>query len=239
MSFAAVIWDCDGCLIDSEHIACGLSARLFTEAGYAISTQDFVHRFAGQSKNHIFQTIQNECGVDYRAHMQGLDKKKLQRDAFQQELKAIDGIYETLDAITLPTAIASGSEWDRLEFTLKLTDLYDRFMPHIYPASLVAKGKPAPDIFLHAAERLGVNAADCLVIEDSVNGVRAGKAAGMTVYGFTGGSHVPDKGACADQLLALGADQVFHRMAELQGLMAARAGQSGLKPLQPLALTTI
>lgn len=219
MTFSAVIWDCDGCLIDSEHIACELSARLLTEAGYTISTEDYVRRFCGQGKTHIFNSIKEDCGVDYRAHMESIDKKSLQRDAFRKNLKAIDGINEALDQISVPMAIASGSDYDRLEYTLQLTKLYTRFENRIYSSSLVAKGKPSPDIFLYAAEKIGVSPEECLVIEDSINGVRAGKSAGMTVFGFTQGSHIFDKTSHSEELLALGADLIFDDMRILPSLI--------------------
>ncbi|MDP9196290.1 MAG: HAD family hydrolase [Pseudomonadota bacterium] len=220
MTFRAILWDCDGVLIDSEHIACGHAARVLTDAGYPITTEDFIRRFAGQSDKHTYETIQRAAGFDIHPRIdQG--KKRAERDhLFRQHLKPIAGIHDLLDKIRLPMAIASGSAWDRLELTLKITNLFDRFMPHIYPASLVKNGKPAPDIFLHAAAQLGVEPQHCLVIEDSENGVRAGKAAGMTVYGFTGGSHIPDRTAHARTLTALGADWIFEDVAGLADTIA-------------------
>lgn len=135
-------------------------------------------------------------------------------------MKIIDGIHEVLEQIDLPMAIASGSDYERLEYTLQLTGLYGRFKNCTYSSSLVAKGKPSPDIFLYAAEQLGVYPRDCLVIEDSLNGVRAGKAANMTVFGFTGGSHVLNKQAHGHELLALGADLVFDEMGKLPELIS-------------------
>lgn len=219
MAFKGVLWDCDGCLIDSEHIACGIAATMLSELGYEITTQNFVDRFCGQSQKHIYGTIQQESGVDYLPLLQKADKKERQRDAFRNELKAITGIVETLDVINLPMAIASGSEMERLELTLKITDLYERFDGRIYNSAMVAKGKPAPDVFLYAAQQIGVSPIDCLVIEDSLNGVTAGKAAGMTVFGFTGGSHVLDKQHHEKLLRDLGADLVFHDMKQLPSLM--------------------
>jgi HAD superfamily hydrolase (TIGR01509 family) len=208
-------------LIDSEHIACGLSARLLSEAGYAITTEDYVRRFCGQSKSHIASEIFKDSGIDYLAVMNAVDKKTLQRREFENFLRPIPDIYDVLDQINLPMAIASGSEDDRLEHTLRLTNLYNRFLGRIYSsASCVGRGKPAPDIFLYAASELGMRPEECLVIEDSINGVRAARAANMTVFGFTGGSHVTDKAAHAKDLLSLGADLVFHEMKDLPRLMS-------------------
>jgi HAD superfamily hydrolase (TIGR01509 family) len=215
--FKAILWDCDGCLIDSELIACSHAAELFTQAGYPITTEDYILRFAGQGKEHIFSTIEKETGLDLRGKIDRGDKIRRRNELFQDHLKEIPGISLFLQQSRVPMAIASGSEFDRLEYTLRLTNLYDRFMPHIYSSSLVAKGKPAPDIFLYAADKLNVRPEDCLVIEDSENGVRAGRAAGMAVFGFTGGSHVPDKAAHEKRLLELGAERVLH---EIDGLLA-------------------
>lgn len=219
MLFKALIWDCDGCLIDSEYIACELGAKLLTQAGYPITTESYIRRFCGQTKAHIFSSIEKDCGIDYRPHMAAIDKKSLQRDAFRENLKVIDGIYGVLDQITLPMAIASGSDYDRLEYTLQLTELYERFQGKIYSSSLVAHGKPHPDIFLYTATQLCTSPEDCLVIEDSVNGVLAGKAAGMTVFGFTGGNHIADKKSHRNELIDLGADLVFDDMKQLIGLI--------------------
>jgi HAD superfamily hydrolase (TIGR01509 family) len=219
MSFKAILWDCDGCLIDSEVIACGHAAEELTSAGYPIGLHDFVTRFAGKSRADIYASIKAECGLDLNGRIDPAVTKREREARFVRELKAIEDIHETLEDLTLPMAIASGSEMPRLEQTLKLTNLYDRFMPHVYSSSLVAHGKPAPDIFLYAATQLDVSPADCLVIEDSENGVRAGKAAGMTVFGFTGGSHVPDPHTHAALLRSLGADDIFHHMSALPLLL--------------------
>jgi HAD superfamily hydrolase (TIGR01509 family) len=219
MTFEALLWDCDGCLIDSEYIACALGAKLLNEAGYTISVEDYIRRFCGQSKDHTFNSIKEDCGIDYRPHMAAIDKRELQREAFRRDLKIIDGIHDVLEQIDLPMAIASGSDYERLNYTLELTDLYERFKDRIYSSSLVAKGKPAPDIFIYAAEQLNAAPEKCLVIEDSLNGVRSGKAAGMTVFGFTGGGHVFDKAEHSAELLSLGADLVFDDMRELPGLI--------------------
>lgn len=219
MTFKAVLWDCDGCLIDSEHVVCELAARLLTEAGYSITTEQFVTRFCGQSKKAIIQAINDDSGMDFTEHMHSPQRKELQWQAFRDELKAIPHIEFALDQIKVPMAIVSGSEMDRLEYTLKLTNLYNRFDGLIYNSSMVTRGKPHPDVFLYAANKMDVAPQDCLVIEDSINGVMSGKAAGMTVFGFTGGSHVLDKQAHERILLDLGADRVLHDMRELPRYM--------------------
>jgi HAD superfamily hydrolase (TIGR01509 family) len=219
MTFKAILWDCDGCLIDSETIACGHAAEELTEAGYPISLHEFVVRFAGKSRQDIYAIVRQETGIELNDKIDPAVTKREREARFKRDLLPIDGIREALDAIDLPMAIASGSEMERLKQTLKLTQLWDRFLPHIYSASLVPHGKPAPDIFLYAAQKLGVAPADCLVIEDSENGVKAGVAAGMTVFGFTGGGHVPDPQVHAALLRSLGAHDVFHHMSLLPTLL--------------------
>lgn len=221
MKYSGILWDCDGVLIDSEWIACGLAAEMLSEAGYPISTEEFVLRFCGQGKKHIYQTIQNESGTDFLPLLENANKHTRQRQAFKDKLELIEGIVDVLDNVTVPMAIASGSGMDRLEYTLQLTDLYDRFAGRIYNSDMVEKGKPHPDVFLFAANEIKVAPEHCLVIEDSHNGVRAGKAAGMTVFGFTGGTHILDKKRHEQELRDLGADLVFHAMHELPDLMRA------------------
>lgn len=213
--FKAIIWDCDGVLMDSEHLACSLSARILSDAGFPISTDDYVRRFCGQSHKHIHDTIAAEADFDIWSKIDKAKKLEERNALFARELRAIDGIADVLNALDLPIAIASGSDYNRLHYTLDLVNLRDHFGEHVYSSVDVAHGKPAPDIFLYAAEKLNVNPTDCLVIEDSINGVKAGVAAGMTVYGFTGGTHVQDKHAHRQELLALGAQQVFDHMNEL------------------------
>jgi HAD superfamily hydrolase (TIGR01509 family) len=140
------------------------------------------------------------------------NKRAEQKELFQKHLKEIDGITPLLNRLNHRMAIASGSDIDRLEFTLKLTNLWDRFSPHVYSSTLVTNGKPAPDIFLYAANELNTQPSNCWVIEDSENGVRAGKAAGMKVIGFVGGSHITHKDEHALKLQKLGADYIIHHI---------------------------
>lgn len=230
--FQAILWDCDGCLIDSEWIACGHAASVLTEAGYKISTEEYVRRFAGQISDHIYQTIQTEIGYDIRSKVDEEAKKQERDRTFREKLLPIQGVHELLVQLSLPMAIASGSSFERLALTLKITDLYDQFVPHIYSSSLVENGKPAPDIYLYAAKQLNVSPELCLVIEDSENGVRSGKAAGMTVFGFTGGTHIVDKQAHKRTLSDLGADWVFDDMQELMARLAERVNLKPTKSMQ-------
>jgi HAD superfamily hydrolase (TIGR01509 family) len=208
MKYQAIIWDCDGVLIDSEILACKVSAEMLTEHGYPVTLEDYLVRFMGKSRAQILR----EAGVANDSFPVE-DLRQRQRAAFAASLQAIPGVEEFLSAAALPMAVASGSERERLDYTLGLTGLDGYFKGHIYSAEAVKNGKPAPDIFILAAEKLGIAPKDCLVVEDSPNGVRAGKAAGMTVFAFTGGSHMTP--AIEQALRAQNPDQVFGRMSDL------------------------
>lgn len=221
-----VIFDCDGVLIDSEILSSRIDAAALTEAGYPISEAELLRRFTGMPARDAYAVIEAELG---RALPDGHAEsvQALILDAYREELKAIAGIDAALDALAgaAPAprvCVASSSEPDKLRFGLECVGLYGRFAPDVFSASMVARGKPAPDLFLYAAERMGVPPSRCLVVEDSVAGVTAARRAGMAVMGFTGGGHA-DPGL-AGRLAEAGAAPVFGRMADLPALIAARAG---------------
>lgn len=184
-----VIFDCDGVLIDSEVI----SARMLIAElkGYGVDMDmAFVSRhFLGRSYPVVLKEVRERWGValperfeaDYRARLLA---------AFEQDLKPMPGVAGVIGALGLPYCLATSSSPERLRRSLDITGLAPLFDGVCFTASEVARGKPAPDLFLHAAARMGAKPARCLVIEDSLNGVRAGLAAGMEVWRFTGGSHL-------------------------------------------------
>ena len=133
------------------------------------------------------------------------------RDAFEAELQPVDGILEALDRISIPTCVASSGTHEKMVLTLSLTGLYERFEGRIFSATEVEHGKPAPDLFLHAAKRMGAEPAACAVVEDSPFGVQAAIAAGMTVFAYAGG--VLPAGRLKD------ADVVFDDMRDLPNLL--------------------
>lgn len=189
--FGAVIFDCDGVLVDSEAPGLEASAVYLQAQGLPYSAADLVRLFTGLRDDffarRLVDAYQEANGApppdDFFA---GLVDARRGRAA---ELRIVPGAAEAADAVSSPKAVASSSRAEYLASKLKRTGLYERFAPHIYSAEAVAHGKPAPDIFLYAANRLGVAPARCLVVEDSPNGVAAGVAAGMTVWGFAGGAH--------------------------------------------------
>jgi HAD superfamily hydrolase (TIGR01509 family) len=132
---------------------------------------------------------------------------------FRNELKPIDGIGETIDALDIPCCVASSSQVERIELSLSVTGLISK-LPHIFSASMVKNGKPAPDLFLHAAREMQVEPKNCVVVEDSPAGIEAAKAAGMRVFAFTGGSHANFEGYRAE-LDRLSPEAVFDVMPEL------------------------
>ncbi len=180
-----IIFDCDGVLVDSEPISIGVDAAVLAEIGIELSEQEIIDRYVGRSPAVMRQTIEEHLGhalpEDWSARV-----RQRYRDAYEHELRPIDGIEEALDGITAATCVASSSEPEELELKLKLTGLYDRFAGRIFSAVEVRHGKPAPDLFLHAAQRMGASAGACAVVEDSQYGVQAARAAGMDAFGYTG-----------------------------------------------------
>ena len=181
-----VIFDCDGVLVDSEPISVRHDVELFAELGLPMSEAEVIDRFVGRSTEVIVAAIEDQLG---HALPQGVFERAEQRlrDAWGAELTPVKGILEALGQITGPMCVASSSKPESLRYKLELTGLYDRFAGAIFSASEVANGKPAPDLFLHAASRMGADAADCVVVEDSRYGVEAARAAGMSALGYAGG----------------------------------------------------
>ncbi len=189
MDTELVIFDCDGVLIDSEVI----SARMLIAelAGYGVvMDRAFVSRhFLGRSYPVVLAEVRGRWGVDLPPHFEADYRARL-LDAFRDELVVMPGVLDLIAALGRPYCLATSSSPERLRLSLDLVGLGGLFEGRAFTASEVRNGKPAPDLFLHAAERMGVAPAACLVIEDSLNGVKAGLAAGMEVWRFVGGSHL-------------------------------------------------
>jgi HAD superfamily hydrolase (TIGR01509 family) len=181
-----VIFDCDGVLVDSEPIAIRIDVEMFAEVGMTVSEQEVIERFVGRSPEVLVRAVEEQLGHPPPDGWEERGERRLRR-AFEAELQPVDGIREALESISLPACVASSSPPERLRFKLELTGLYERFAGRIFSATEVANGKPAPDLFLHAAERMGFDPAACVVVEDSRYGVQAARAAGMDVLGYAGG----------------------------------------------------
>jgi HAD superfamily hydrolase (TIGR01509 family) len=203
-----VVFDCDGVLVDSETLACGVEARALTAFGYPITGEEVARRYAGLSDADMRRAVEREIGRALPPDYPERCKAALE-EAFRRELKPVAGIPEVIDAVTaadLGRCVASSSAPERLKLALTITGLWEKFAPNVFSAKMVARGKPAPDLFLFAAGRMGVDPAACLVVEDSVPGVQAARAAGMTAVGFAGGGHCgPDHAA---RLREAGAERV-------------------------------
>ncbi len=211
-SYGLVIFDCDGVLVDSERLTVHEEARMLTELGWPMTSEEVVSRFMGRSLASELAEIADRLG-QHAAHRFETELVPRLGAIFDAELTAVDGVPELLDVLEsagVPTCVASSGLPDGIRRKLDRTGLRRHFGDRISSASEVEHGKPAPDLFLLAAERMGVPPADAAVIEDSVPGVEAGVAAGMTVYGFGGGLARPE------DLRAAGA-VVFGAMEELRG----------------------
>jgi HAD superfamily hydrolase (TIGR01509 family) len=208
-----VIFDCDGVLVDSERISVGIDVRVLAELGWPLSEAEVIERFVGRSEEYMMGEIEATLG---RRLATGWEEpfKHLYRAAFETELEPVDGIVAALDAIAAPTCVASSSSHERLRHTLGLTGLLERFDGRIFSAEEVETGKPAPDLFLHAAATLGAEPGRCAVVEDSRYGVEAARAAGMRAVGYAGGVTPADR-------LRGAATTVFHDMSELPGLLGS------------------
>jgi HAD superfamily hydrolase (TIGR01509 family) len=209
--FDLVIFDCDGVLVDSERLAVRTEAEILSRLGWPLTERDIIERFVGRSADYMHQEIERHLGrsVDWDAEFE-----PRYREVFEQELVAVPGVIEALDEITTPMCVASSGSHDKMRFTLGKTGLFDRFDSRIFSVDEVEHGKPAPDIFLFAAENMGASPARCAVVEDSASGVTAGLAAGMAVFAFAGGV------TSADQL-SIGSAVVFQDMRDLPAKLQA------------------
>lgn len=184
--FELVIFDCDGVLVDSERIAVRIDARVLAELGWILTEAEIIERFVGLSDAAMTKAVEAHLGRALPGDWQAAFES-FYRDAFAAELTPVDGVVEALDAITVPTCVASSGTHEKMRYTLGLTGLYERFAGRIFSVSEVSRGKPAPDLFLHAAKRMGVAPHACAVVEDSRYGVEAARAAGMRAFGYAGG----------------------------------------------------
>jgi HAD superfamily hydrolase (TIGR01509 family) len=214
-----VIFDCDGVLVDSEPISIGVLLDVVGEAGVVISEDVAYRRFLGRSMATIVGTIQEEFGLVVTDKHLAEMRSRL-HDRFHRELQPIPEVGWAIDNIGTRSCVASSSQPERIRLSLSVTGLLDRLEPRIFSATMVENGKPAPDLFLHAAKTMGVEPAGCVVIEDSTAGIEAAKRAGMRVFAFAGGSHAPLCGL-REAAAALDPDLIFDDMRQLPGLVAS------------------
>ena len=217
MTCELLIFDCDGVLIDSEPIASRAHAETLAACGYAVSEEELARRFCGISDADMLATIEREWGrtlpESYADRVAGLLASE-----YAVSLKPIAGIHEALAELTPPVCVASSGTPERIRLGLEAVGLFERFAPHLFSAAMVARGKPAPDLFLYVARQIEAEPRHCVVIEDSPAGIDAAVAAGMTAIGFCGGSHCgPQHGAL---LRAHGAALVIKEMRDLRSAIA-------------------
>lgn len=211
----AVLFDCDGVLVDSEKLMSVVFAGMLTEIGLPYTPADTIRTFMGRSMVSCMQIVEQQLGraapgdflreLDVRAY-----------DAFERDLEAVPGVESLLDLLDvhgIPYAVASSGSHDKMRKTLGITGLLPRVTGRITSATEVAHGKPSPDVFLLAAERLGVPPDECLVIEDSLLGIQAALAASMRVIGYAAMTD-------ADAMHAAGATHVVTSMDEVPALLA-------------------
>jgi HAD superfamily hydrolase (TIGR01509 family) len=213
-----LILDCDGVLIDSETIAMEVDAEFLTQLGLPHTPEEAALRFVGIPHKDFIRTIEAELGRALTADE--LDGHELDyRNRMRDHLRPIDGVRGAIERLELPFCVASSTAMPSLRRNLATAGIVDLFDPHIFSASQVRRGKPAPDVFLFAASQMGADPGQILVVEDSVPGVTAARRAGFRVIGFVGGGHIPP--GHADRLMAAGAVATFTHMDHLVDMVGA------------------
>jgi HAD superfamily hydrolase (TIGR01509 family) len=206
-----IIFDCDGVLVDSEMLSCRCLTEALAAHGIELGLDQALDLFLGRSTTAVleyYQALGRPIPEPFLAELRaGV------RAAFVAALGPIEGVGSVLRGLQIPHCVASSSDVDRVSLSLGLTGLAAHFGERLYTAQMVERGKPAPDLFLFAAERMQADPRRTLVIEDSVSGVKAAKAAGMTAWGFVGGSHYQSRDG-KTILTEAGADRIFARMAD-------------------------
>lgn len=206
-----VIFDCDGVLVDSDRISLRVQAERLCALGLDVSYEDCLRDFLGLGMPETLRIVEDRLGHPVPPGW-AEDLEVAVHRAFEEELTAVPGVVAALDEIAVPTCVASNGDHDKMRLTLSLTGLHPRFAGRIFSRHDVSRGKPAPDLFLHAASSMGVPPGQCVVVEDSPVGVTAAKLAGMRALGYA--ATTP-----AERLAA--ADEVFTSMSELPGLVHA------------------
>ncbi|MBL4721353.1 MAG: HAD-IA family hydrolase [Alphaproteobacteria bacterium] len=221
MNHQLTIFDCDGVLVDSEALAAVIYAEALTEFGYAVDADFVAAQFTGFSMESTIAAVEADWGQSLPDGPDGFAATVRARVdiRFDQELSAIPGVASVLSMITGPRCVASSGQLRRIQRSLTTTDLISFFDgAALFSAQMVKRGKPAPDLFLHAAQEMNAPPEACVVIEDSLAGVEGAAAAGMIVLGFTGGGHIGE--GHEDRLRRAGAHEVFSDMAALPDLLS-------------------
>jgi len=208
-SFELVIFDCDGVLVDTERATVVVESSFLTELGWAIAPEEVADLFLGRTDEYMRQVIEErlpELPSDWERRLEA------RYVSAHTEVQPVEGIVDALERISGDTCVASSGTHEKMRRTLGATGLYERFEGRIFSATDVEHGKPAPDLFLYAAERMGARPETCAVVEDSAFGIAAAKAAGMRAFAYAGGVMPPER--------LRDADVVFDDMRELPALLS-------------------
>jgi len=231
----AVVFDCDGVLVDSETINNEVLAELATEAGIPTTFEECVARYMGRSTAECIAEIETSLGRAIEFDFAATYEERVFERA--GELRAVPGVAELLnwlDSLGVPRCVASSGTPTEIQHRLAVTQLAKHFGPYVFSATMVRRGKPAPDLFIYAADHLGVPPTKCLLVEDSPYGVRGGRAAGMRVVGFAALASV-------ESLMHAGAHFVVRSMAELQAVLVVNdliAASSGAQRSDAMRIAT-
>ncbi|MCO5732435.1 HAD family phosphatase [Rhizobium sp. SSA_523] len=227
-----LIFDCDGVLVDSEPLSIRVLIDAVEAHGGTLDEAEAYRKFLGRSLSNLVQVLDSDFGLSADAAF----LERMRRDLYQrfkQELKPIRDVDAALQVLPYRRCVASSSQPERIRLSLELTGLLSFFEPHIFSATMVERGKPAPDLFLHAAREMQTDPSRCIVIEDSPAGIRAAQSAGMAVFAFTGGSHA-DRQEYRAEIAELSPEVTFDAMADLLHLVHAfNSGRISLPTLRP------
>jgi len=222
-----LIYDCDGVLVDSESLASSVLAELMTRLGHPMSAAECHRVFGGRSVPDVLARAEKILGRPIPEEL-GRDAAQQLMMRFRRELKPVRDAAQTVAMMPYPRCVCSSSSPDRLLLSLDVTGLTPLFGNHVYSAAQVSRGKPAPDLFLFAADKAGEAPSQTIVIEDSILGITAARAAGMASIGFIGASHV--MGDLAQELAAAGAHAIVTTMSELPFAVSKLVGRNSALP---------
>ncbi|TGT71538.1 HAD family hydrolase [bacterium M00.F.Ca.ET.159.01.1.1] len=213
-----VIFDCDGVLVDSEALSVSALLGMIDLAGGTVSEDAAYEHFLGKSMKSVREILGRDFGLEISDQHLTAMRVDLMRK-FREELKPIPGVRDVLPKLGLPCCVASSGTLERIRYALDVTGLLPLLEPHLFSATMVKRGKPEPDLFLHAAASMRAHPRRCLVVEDSPAGVVAARSAGMRVLAFTGGSHASSP-ALKARLASTEPDFIFADMLQLPDLIA-------------------
>ena len=181
MSAKLIIFDCDGVLVDSEELANAITAKMLATYGHNITSEELIRRFKGMKLKTYFDILKNETGIELPQSFE-TDLRNRMAEVFKTQVQPVEGALSLIKSLRVPFCVASNGPLNKIEENMKNIDFYKYFKGNMFSAYEVKSWKPAPGLFLAAANHFGVNPQDCIVIEDSLSGVKAAIAAGMTVY---------------------------------------------------------